>query len=35
LGHFDLVMVKRYARIAKTDSANAHRKPSPVDNWKL
>jgi integrase/recombinase XerD len=35
LGHSDLEMVKRCARIAQTDCANAHRRASPVDNWKL
>jgi len=28
-------MVQRYARIAQTDVEQAHRKASPVDNWKL
>lgn len=35
LGHTDLAMVKRYARIAQMDVANTHRRASPVDNWKL
>jgi len=35
LGHTDLEMTRRYARIAQVDTANGHRKAGPVDNWKL
>lgn len=35
LGHSDMAMVKRYARIAQTDCARVHQKASPVDNWRL
>jgi integrase/recombinase XerD len=35
LGHTDLEMTRRYARIAQVDMANGHRKAGPVDNWRL
>lgn len=35
LGHSDLKMVQHYAHIAQTDCESAHKKASPVDNWKL
>lgn len=35
LGHSDLKMVQRYARIVAADCARVHQKASPVDNWKL
>jgi len=35
LGHGSLDMVRHYARIAQSDVAQAHRKASPVDNWRL
>jgi integrase/recombinase XerD len=35
LGHGSLDMVRHYAQIAEIDVENAHRKASPVDNWRL
>ena len=35
LGHSSLDMVRHYARVAQLDVEHAHRKASPVDNWRL
>lgn len=35
LGHGSLDMVRHYANLAEIDSEQAHRKASPVDNWRL
>ena len=35
LGHESLEMVRRYANVAATDCAAAHKTADPVDNWRL
>lgn len=35
LGHSDLSMCRKYLDLAQSDDENAHRRASPVDNWRL
>jgi integrase/recombinase XerD len=35
LGHGSLDKLRHYAQIAQVDVEQAHRKASPVDNWRL
>jgi len=35
LGHTALQMVQTYLTLAQADLDAAHRKASPVDNWRL
>jgi integrase/recombinase XerD len=35
LGHSSLKMVQTYAKLAKIDAKNIHRKASPADKWRL
>jgi site-specific recombinase XerD len=35
LGHSSLDMVRHYLDIVEADVSEAHRRASPVDNWRL